>query len=211
MKAQKLRVSLSFASGSDGNLEVTATTVFTNVYLNPAFQTVPVTAAVLEAAITAYTNARAAQSQGGTMATAVKNNRRTELVALLQQVAFYVQVQSDNDMAALLSSGFEAVSTNRTRSQLAKPSLKRIKNGLSGQALVTITADSNSRCFEIIVAEVDDTGAPGPYREPVIHTGSVNIPVANLVPGKLYAYQGRAIGGLTGFSDWSDVLVQRAA
>ena len=58
---------------------------------------------------------------------------------------------------------------------------------------------------------MDENGAPGPFRPAVTRTSSRNIPVDGQIPGKLYAYQGRAIGGLTGFSDWSDVVVQRAA
>ena len=35
--------------------------------------------------------------------------------------------------------------------------------------------------------------------------------IADLTPGKLFAYQGRTVGGSTTYSDWSDLTVQRAA
>ena len=42
-------------------------------------------------------------------------------------------------------------------------------------------------------------------------SSSANIPVGDLIPGRLYAMQGRAVGGLTGFPDWSDMVTHRAA
>lgn len=211
MKAQRIRVSLSFANGSDDGLDSTARAVAAHIYQPGSFTNIPVTQAMLETGITAFADARAAQKQGGTVATAVKNNRRTELTALLQQLAFFVQVASNNDLAILLSSGFEHVSTNRTQAQLDTPMVTRITNGLTGQSLATLTPVANSRCLEVQVAEIGEDGVPGPFASVGLFTNSRNIPVNGQVPGKMYAYQGRAIGGLTGYSDWSDVVTHRAA
>lgn len=211
MKTNKIRVSQSFGRLPDTQLLTFAASVQAGLYGNPAFPTPPVMEAVLEAGITAFSSAKAAQAQGGSAATAAKNNSREALGTLLQQLAFYVQVTSNDDLALLLSTGFESVSQNRTQTQLVKPTLIRIKNGLSGQSLATLSADRNARCVQLVVAEIDENGAPGPFREPIIHTSSVNIPVGDLIPGRLYAMQGRAVGGLTGFSDWSDVVTHRAA
>jgi hypothetical protein len=211
MKTPRLRVSLDFANSTDDKLENTAKAVDIHLYATPNFPAVPVTQAVLEAAVTAFADARAAQKQGGTLATAVKNNRREELIALLQQLAFYVQVTSANDLAILLSSGFEPVSTNRTQTQLDTPAVIRITSGMSGQLLATLSAVKNSRCVELQMAEIKPDGSPATFTSVGLFTNSRNIPADNLVPGKLYAFQGRAIGGLTGYSDWSDVVTHRAA
>lgn len=212
MKTPIIRVSLAFGNGMpDDTLITFSRSVHTLLYGAGGFTNIPVTAVILEAAIDAFSTAKAAQASGGKAATAEKNNRRGELVALLKQLAFYVQVASNNDLAMLLSSGFEAVSTNRAQSPLAKPAVLRVVAGMSGEALVTISADKASRGSEVRVAEVDASGTPGPYRPVVVRTSSRNIPIPDLVPGQLYAYQGRNFGGATTFSDWSDVLVQRAA
>ena len=160
---------------------------------------------------TAFSDAKVAQAGGGRIPTAEKNQRRAELLDTLQNLAYYVQIASAGVLSYLLNSGFEAISNNRAQTPLTKPSLTRIVTGMSGQALVTITADSNARASEIIVAEIDESGTPGPFRPAVTRTSSRNIPIDDLIPGKLYAYQGRLVGGLADFSDWSDVLVQRAA
>ncbi len=211
MKTTKYRVSLSYGQLPDDNMIAFAWGVHTHLYAEPAYTTVPIPAEELAAGINAFSTAKVAQSNGGKAATAEKNNRRADLSSLLQKLAYYVQVACDNDLPLLLNSGFQPNSTNRSQTQLPKPALVRIVTRMSGQALVTITPDRNAHGNEIIVAEMDESGAPGPFRPAVTRTSSRNIPIDALVPGKLYAFQGRAIGGVTGFSDWSDVVVQRAA
>ena len=61
------------------------------------------------------------------------------------------------------------------------------------------------------MAEIGEDGAPGQFVSVGLFTNSRNIPVNDRIPGRLYAFQGRAIGGLTGYSDWSDVVTHRAA
>lgn len=211
MKTSTYHVSLSFGKLPDDTLIVFATTVLAQLFAQAAYANPPVTPAQLNPAIIAFSAAKVAQSNGGKSATAEKNLRREELLALLQKLAYFVQVACNNSLPLLLDSGFEAASNNRAQSPLPKPSLTRIVPGMSGQALVTATADRNARGYEIIVAEIDESGTPGPFRPAVTRTSSRNILIDALNPGRLYAYQGRAIGGLTGFSDWSDVVVQRAA
>jgi hypothetical protein len=211
MKPQKLRVSLAFANGTDNLLAATAATVIADLYPNAELPLPPVTEAILETGITAFATSRAAQGQGGTLATAVKNERREELVTLLESLAAYVQVASNNNLAVLLSSGFQPVSTNRAQAQLDQPAVVRINPGMSGQSLVTLSAVSNSRCLELQVALIGEDGVQGPFVNVGLFTSSRNIPVNNQLPGRMYAYQGRAIGGLTGYSDWSDVVTHRAA
>jgi hypothetical protein len=185
--------------------------VLTLLYGAAGFTNIPVTAVILEGGIDGFATSKAAQSSGGKAATAEKNNKRADLVKQLKELAFYVQVTSDNNLAMLLSTGFEAVSNNRAQSPLSKPSVLRVVAGMSGAALVTLSSDKDSRGSEVRVAELDENGTPGPYRAVVSSTSSRNILIMDLVAGHLYAYQGRNFGGATTFSEWSDVLVQRAA
>ncbi len=207
---RKLRVSLAFGNGSDSIVSDTAGAVRTNLYGNLAFPSPPVPEVDLQAGITAFSSAIAAQSQGGTAATAEKYNRKAELVSLLERLALFVQVACENDMAKLLSSGFTVVNQNRTQSQLPKPTGLKLDHGLSGQTLVTVDRIANVRCYEIDVALLDDEGTPGPMTPAGLHTKSRNMPVNGLIPGKLYLFKTRAVGGSTGYSDWSDPVSHRA-
>lgn len=188
-----------------------ATGILTLLYAQEAYGSPPVAAGELEAAINALKAAKVAQTNGGKEATAIKNLRQEELLALLQKLAFYVQLECDNSLPLLLASGFDAASTNRTQVVLATPTITHINPGMSGEALVTVTPDTNARSYELRVAEVNSDNIPGPFRPSVVRTGSRNMAVEDLVPGKLCVFQVRAVGGLSGFSDWSAAVVQRAA
>ena len=197
------RVLLGFTNAPDHQLEETAGTVLDGFYGNAAFPTPPVAKPALQAALTAFTTAIAAQAQGGTAATADKNNKRDILIDLLRQLASYVQDASGNDLAKLLSSGFDAVSTNRSSSPLDAPSIKDITNGMTGQLIVKVTPVANARAYEIRYALAAPGQPQGPWQNGGLFTNSRSMPINGLTPGSNYTFQVRAVGGSTGYSDWS--------
>lgn len=212
MKTPTIRVSLGFANGTPDNTLITfARNVLALIYNLPDLPEVPVPAQTLSTAIDAFAEAKAAQPNGGKAATATKNDRRDELIAPLKILANFVQVAGNNNLALLLSTGFEAVSQNRAQYPLAKPVIERMTPGMTGTMLVTLSREQVARGCEIRVAEIGPEGAPGEFRTPFFSSTSRNVKVENLVPGALFAIQGRTMGGSTGSSDWSDVVIQRAA
>ena len=200
----QLRVYLGFTNAPDHTIEETTGAVLDNLFGNAPFPTPPVTQPALQAALADFTAAIAAQAQGGTAATAEKNNQRDALVALLRQLAGYVQENCGNNLATLLSSGFEAVSTNRASVPLDAPAILGIDNGNSGQLLVKVKPVANAKCYEGRYAAIGTGGAPGPWQSAGLFTNSRSMPVNGLTPGTMYTFQFRAIGGSTGYSDWSD-------
>lgn len=201
---QQLRVSLSFTGDTDHQVEETSGAVIGGITGNAAFPTPPVTMVALQAALTAFTNAIAAQAQGGTAATAFKNQKRADVVDLLRQLALYVQANCNNDLATLLSSGFEAVSTNRAQHPLDQPQILSLDNGNSGQLVVRVKPVTNARCFEVRFAPLNGSGTPGPWQNGGLFTDSRAMTFNTLTPGTTYSVQARAVGGSTGYSDWSD-------
>lgn len=206
----QLRVLLGFTNAPDHSVEETAGAVHDNLYGNPAYPAPPVTKPALEAAQAAFATAIAAQAQGGTASTAEKNNRRDALVGLLRQLAGYVQEKCSNDLATLLSSGFDAVSTNRASVQLDPPTILDILNGNSGQLLVRVGPVANAKCYEVRFAALDAVGTPGPWQSGGLFTNSRSMPISGLTPGVNYSFQVRAIGGSTGSSDWCDAVSHRS-
>ena len=204
-------MSLAFGSITDNTLTTFARNVHTLLYAAAGFPNIPVTAPVLLATIEAFATAKAAQSSGGKAATAEKNNKRDALVIMLKELALYVQVASANNLAQLLATGFDAMSLNRTQYPLSKLAILRVMTGMSGEALVTFSTETIARGCEIRVAEIGADGAPGDFRPTFFSTSSRNIAIEALTPGKLFAYQGRTVGGSTTYSDWSDQIVHRAA
>jgi hypothetical protein len=200
----QLRVLLGFTNAPDHQLEETAGAVIENLYGSAGFPTPPVTVVALQAALTAFTDSIAAQVQGGTAATADKNNKRDALIDLLRQLASYVQEQADNDLAKLLSSGFDAVSTNRAQAVLEPPVIKDILNGNSGQLLVRVGPVKNAKAYEVRYALAPAGQPQGPWQSGGLFTNSRSMPINSLTPGQNYMFQVRAIGGSTGYSDWSN-------
>ena len=200
----QLRVFLGFTNAPDHNIEEVTGAVLGNLYGNASFPVPPVAQTALQTALDDFTAAIAAQAQGGTAATADKNNMRAVLVDHLRQLAGYVQANCGNDLATLLSSGFDAVSTNRASVPLSPPAIRDLLNGNSGQLLVRVTPVKNAKAYEVRFAAVAAGGVPGPWQSGSLFTNSQSMSINGLTPGTNYTFQVRAIGGATGYSDWSD-------
>ena len=205
----QLRVLLGFTTASDASTLETGQAVHDHLYTDPLWAVppnpaIPVTAAALDTAVQAFSSAMAAASLGGPADTADKNNKREALIVLLRQLAGYVQENHGNDLAKLLASWFEAVSTNRASVPLEQPTIKDILNGMSGQLIVRVGRVANARAYELRHALIGPGGAPGPWQTTLLFTSSRSMPVGGLTPGGNYLFQVRAVGGSTGYSDWSD-------
>ena len=202
-----LRVSIAFAQAADHVVEETAGHVLAGLYAaaTATFPTPPVTKTALQGALTSFTAAIAARQQGGPAAAAAKQVAEDALIGVLRQDALYVQqvVQGIADpgasMAALLASGFEAVSTNRHQSPLAVPHIKDVQNVGAGRLKLVIGAVPNARVYEA----QSQTGA-GEWMSAGLYQNSRGIVVTGLTPGTNYTFQVRAVGGSTGQSDWSN-------
>lgn len=204
IKMTQLRVLLNFASATDHALEERATAVHGGLYGQPAYPTPPVTQAALLTAITNFSTAIAAAEMGGPAQTAAKNNLREILIGLLRQLATYVQENHGNNLATLLSSGFEAASTNTTSIPLETPSIKDIINGISGQLILRVEPVENARGYNVRYALIGPNGAPGPYIGTVYFKSTRRMEINDLTPGGNYMFEVCALGGSTGQSDWSN-------
>jgi hypothetical protein len=194
-----IHVSLEFARLPDPELDEFASNVITKMTGNAAFATPAVPLAALTALQGAFHTALAATTQGGTMATASKNNARAALVGALRQEAAYVETTSGGNLTTLLSSGFVQRGTPGASTQLAQPVIKSVRNGMSTQLILQVQPVDNARSYEVQVRN-----GTGGWQPAVIATKARGIIVPGLTPGQMYDVQVRAIGGSTGYSDWSD-------
>ena len=195
----QLRTSLAFARLPDKELDNFALAVKNNLTGNAAYPTPPVTLANLETGRADFEQKIAAAATGGPPDTAAKNDSRQALLGMLRQIAGYVQINCNNDMATLLSSGFQAMSTNRAQSPLDKPTSLDIANGTTGQLVASISPVKNTSLYEGRIK-----GATGDWLPGVFTGDSQHIYFDGLTPGQIYTVQVRALGGSTGQSDWSD-------
>ena len=199
------RVSLGFRRYSDADLGGFVQVTISCLAGNPAFPDPPVKLADLQAMQTAFSAALAATADGSRQATVIKNNAREVLLDALRLTAGYVQLKSGHDLATLLTSGFKAMSKNQAQIKLAVPIIKAILNEASAELVLRLTPVPNARSYQAWVKNGDDTWQPaGEFSK------ARRMVVKDLTPGTMYAICVRAVGGSTGYSDWSNPVSHMA-
>jgi hypothetical protein len=210
-----LRVSYSFASLPQGEIDNFTQGVSENLYNHTAYQASagppalsgpPITKAALDASNAALTQAIADAKSGGPADTAAKNAALQSHIGLLRQLAAFVQTRHGNDLALLLRSGFQAASTERTAVVLTKPDGLTVTNGNGGQLIGKVNKVKGCNMYE--GRATPEGGAPLPS----VFTGdSQHIYFNNLTPGVVYKIEVRCLGGADpGYTDWSDPTSHRA-
>lgn len=202
-----IHVSLGFAQLTDAQLADFAIGVVNGLTANAAtFASPPVTPAALTTATTAFQNALAAAGGGGVAQTAAKDAAHDALLNLLRQEANYVQGVAGGDEPTILSSGFQAAAVGHSpQSPLVKPVITEIVNEASGQLLLRVKPVANAHAYEVQTS----TGA-GAWQAAGTFTQARRIVIPGLTPGTIYNVHVRAIGGSTGYSDWSDPVSHMA-
>lgn len=201
----KFRVSLSFGSMSDGELPPFGGGVITGVTGNASFPDLLVSIPDMTLALNKFTNARSAAEKGGVELTLLKNEAKQELIDVLQMNASYVQGVAGSDLTMLVSSGYQPASKNRVQAPLATPVIERVENVQTTVLGLRVPPVRNARLLEVRVKQ----GA-GPLQVVGTFTSGRSIRVPGLTPGMYYTLEVRALGGLTGSSDWSDAVTHMA-
>ena len=80
-----------------------------------------------------FDDAIVAAADGGTLLTAQKDAARAALVTALNKDASYVDINCDEDLTILLSSGFQPVNTNRAQVVLDPPAIVEASYGQAGE------------------------------------------------------------------------------
>ena len=198
------RVSLAFVQLADSELGDFTNGVITGLGL-PAFTGAPVGEPELTTLRTTFVTRLAAMVNGGKLATAEKNVARAALIAALRQDASFVQTLSGTNLPLLLSSGYAAVSTNRTSGPLRKPVITNVDNIQSTKLMIGADADDNTKSQELRFRTGNN-----PYQSGGVHTKPTRMLLEDLIPGTVVEVQTRSVGGSTGYSDWSDPVSRMA-
>ncbi len=186
-------------------VSTTAGAVSKGLTNNPALPSPPVPPAELDLLKGTFDAAIIAASNGGTLLTAQKDAARAALVAALNKDASYVDIECDDDITILLSSGFEPVSMNRTQVVLAPPKILDVTVRQSGELKVSIGGDPNRKS---ILGRIKPLG--GEFGPVISFKNSRNIIFAGCIAGTAYVMQLCGLGGSTGQSDWSDPITKIA-
>lgn len=144
---------------------------------------------------------------GGVTLTSIKNDKRAVLVALLRQLASYVQANCKGDMTILLSSGFPIQKPQRSPiGVLPAPGNLTVTLGArSGELNASAPPIPGAAIYNW---RVTTATAPTVVVQSAQTTAASNI-FDNLTPGVVYNVEANAVGS-AGPSDWSDPVPHMA-
>ena len=203
-KVKKLKALFSFFRLTDDPFVSRLTAIHDGIVGNPAFPMPPIDMATFMAAIRNYAASVVAALDGSKQAIGNKKKLREVAIKMVEQLAHYVEVASNDDPVTFTSSGFEIRPSNRVPPQpLAQPTITGIVQGKTGELLVSVSAVDKARMYEVRYAPVPAVGAaPSTWLSTPSPSAKKPIPVQNLTPATTYTFQVHAYGKL-GFTDWS--------
>ena len=137
---------------------------------NPAYPSPPIDLKTLQSAVDDLNAALAAQAHGGAAATAEKKNKQEALIKILRRLKHYVEDNCENDLAVLLSSGFQAAAATRDRSPLANPSILGIDRGNSDELMLKVTPIARAKCYEVRSAVAGNGNLAGAWQQAGLFT-----------------------------------------
>ena len=205
----RIRIADRLVKQSAEQLVVMAGSVISGLTNNPAFPAPTVDLNAVQAAADDLNAAAAAQVHGGTAATAEKKNKQEALIKILRKLKHYVEDNCENDLAVLLSSGFQAAAATRDRSPLANPSILSVDRGNSDELMLKVSPIARAKCYEVRSAVVGNGNLAGAWQQAGLFTSS-RITIGNLVPTTTYMFQVRAVGA-AGNTEWSDPVSHMCA
>jgi hypothetical protein len=167
---------------------------------NPAFPTPPVPVTVMTTNRLALTAAMMESRKGGSDRTRLKNAALQVVVDGLMKNALYCQGEARHDLNALLSSGYDVVSTNRTPAPLDQPAILSIANNVSGQLTVRGQGVVNGRMYQVRTS----TDGGKTWTLWPVFTGARLMVLTPTVPGTVYLVEFCALGGSTKQGPWSN-------
>ena len=130
------KISISFSSYSDANLETKAQLILVSMTGNAAFTDPIPTLADLEVAVTKYSNDLVAAASLGRTNVANKNASRQQLENLLSQLGMYVMYIANGDEAILTSSGYSVTKAPEPR-YISNPGNVSLSNGITAGQMIS--------------------------------------------------------------------------
>ena len=125
---------------------------------------------------------------------------------MLEQIAHYVEANSNDDPVTFQSSGFTlAPSTRAPATVLSVPVFGNVNQANTGQMSVQVKRDPKALSYNLRYASVGAGGAPGNWT--TLPMTSTKITISGLTPGTAYIFQVQALGKL-GYTEFSDAVTR---
>lgn len=143
-----VKINKSFSSLTEPELDLKAQTIVTAMTGNANFPPPVPQLQTMSAASTAYSAALIAAKNGGKSEVAFKNEKRIELEASLSNLADYVSLTSNGNVAIIASSSFSIAKERQPSPPLVKPEIIKVTDGVNaGELTVTISRVPAARLY----------------------------------------------------------------
>ena len=198
----KARVAISpFTKASDAALIVACLAILNGMSGNAAYPVPFPKLAEIAAARNSFI-ASVDAARDSRRARPLRMAQRAALVALLRNLAHYVQVTCGGNLGILLSSGFTAQRSPQPIGPLSAPGdLRLVRGKVSGQIIARVRKLRQAGSYEWRYASADTPTAWIP-----LATLAASVTIDGLVPGTRYLVQAR-VRGTAGASNWTDAAV----
>ena len=184
---------------TDADFAIGSARVIAGMTGNPAFPTPTPSVATVVAARNAYTAAVTA-GLDSRLGRSQRAKMRAALVALLRQLAHYVEDNSAGDRALLMSSGFPLQRDRSPIGPLGAPTeVRMVKGKVSGTAIARCRKMGGARAYQWRIAPA---ATPTAW-SPVVTTFCAHAQFEGLPAMTVYVVQVCAIG-TAGTGDWSE-------
>jgi hypothetical protein len=195
----------NYTQKSDAQLGEYALHIATSLTGNANFATPPITSAALTTQANAFNTAVAACENGTPANTIDKNNKRGALLAVLDTLVTYVELQSNNDAAKLVSSGFSLANPSRVPVAPGTTAILSVTNTASGKLELELQPADNAWCYI-----VEFTSAPGGLSKLAAFTSVKEVVLTGLAAGTTYSIRVQVMGSGNQATEWSDAVQHMA-
>jgi hypothetical protein len=208
-QTKPIKASLGFKKSSANDVLNRANAVLGGVFTDKEDYSIPpVDEATLKNQIDALSSDITAALDGGKKAIAAREHQKEVVIKSLRQLGHYVEENCKDNMPIFLKSGFEPVSTTRTKVAPLSDAIRKIipaKN--SGQMAVSLVAQAGALAYQLRWAPVGPGGTLGNWTEQLVGHAKPATLVTGLTPGTAYAFQVRAVTD-SGYADWSESVTR---
>ena len=195
------RVALSFTRKADADLIVFVRNVITMLTGNTQYPTPMPTLATVTTAVNDFEAKVHDALDGGKIPIATRNASRVQIMALMRQLAVYVQANCAADLLLLISSGFQAVRAPSPAGTLAAPQNPRLSlPSKTGELEFKFDRVKNAQNYSIQTA----SAASGPWEDEDISSAS-RVTIGGLTPGEVI-WARAAANGAAGQSEWTTAI-----
>lgn len=145
---KKVKIITSFGKYNDANLEQKAELILNSLENNSFFTTPTPPLTELRTAVEAFDLAIIKAKEGGKTEQLERENKRKELLALLDKLALYVQFEGDGNDVALASSGFSLSKTPQPVGILPKPQRFTVTPKTPGIIILSLKAIYGAKSYQ---------------------------------------------------------------